>query len=333
MAEYGKKDVSVAERQVMILSILSENPVGYTIEELTELLNKWGANVMKRSISRDIDDLSTSYAIVEEERNNKTYYKANKFNLKNIDLTVSDMLSISFLEQLVKPYQNLTVGKNAAGIIKRIKENTGKLNKELIDNLGETFKVDGVNESDDVVSPIVESIIKSAIEKKCVVEIEYFDWKTKGVTKRKINPYSLVVIDKRISVEAFCHLKEAMRTFRLSRIKKATLLDETFRIDDNYRINENDKFIKMYGDNVQTIKLEFKGEAASFVKEYYSQIADKITDEGEKIVFVKKASITNEVIRFVLSFGSEVRVIEPVELKSEIKNSILAMYDEICGEI
>ena len=100
--------------------------MGYTIDELTELLNKWGAGVMKRSISRDIDDLSTSYAIIEEERNNKTYYKANKFNLKNVDLTVSDMLSISFLEQLLKPYQNLTVGQNAAKIIKRIKENTNE---------------------------------------------------------------------------------------------------------------------------------------------------------------------------------------------------------------
>lgn len=333
MAEYGKKDVSVAERQVMILSILSENPVGYTIEELTELLNKWGANVMKRSISRDIDDLSTSYAIIEEERNNKTYYKANKFNLKNIDLTVSDMLSISFLEQLVMPYQNLTVGKNAAAIIKRIKDNTGKLNKELIENLRETFKVDDTQEADDIVSPVIESTLKTAIEKRHVVEIEYCDWKTKEVTTRKINPYSLIVIDKRISVEAFCHLKEAMRMFRLSRIKKATLLDDTFEIDENNRINENDKFIKMSGDNAKEIRLEFKGETATFVKEYYSQIADKIIDDGEKIIFIKKASITNEVIRFILSFGSDVKVIEPIELKQKIKMNILAMYDEIRSEI
>ena len=329
MAEYGKKDVSVAERQVMILSILSENPIGYTVDEITELLNKWGANVMKRSISRDIDDLSTSYAIVEEDRNNKTYYKANKFNLKNVDLTVSDMLSISFLEQLLKPYQNLTVGKNAAGIIKRIKENTGKLNKELIDTLGETFKVDDIKEGDDFVSPVIEDVIKTAVEKKYVVEIEYYDWKNKVVTVRKINPYTVVVSGKRLSVEAFCQVKQGMRTFRLSRIQKATMLDETFEIDESYLNRSNDKFFKLSGENSQEIKLEFKGEAAAFVKEYYSNTADKIIEEGERVIFIKNASVTNEVVRFVLSFGSDVKVVQPIELKEEIRNIILSMYNEI----
>ena len=62
---------------------------------------------------------------------------------------------------------------------------------------------------------------------------------------------------------------------------------------------------------------------------YACAIADKIIEEGERVIFIKNASVTNEVVRFVLSFGSDVKVVQPIELKEEIRNIILSMYNEI----
>ena len=114
------KDISVAQRQVFILSLLSDNPLGFTVDEITDRLNNWGADVKKRTVGRDIDELSVSYAIVEYEQNEKTYYKANKFNMKNVDLTGLDMLSISFLQKILVPYEGYSIGKNAKKILDTI---------------------------------------------------------------------------------------------------------------------------------------------------------------------------------------------------------------------
>ena len=66
------KDVSVSQRQIYILSLLSQNPKGYLAEEIRERLHHWDIDVTKRTIQRDIDELSLNYGIGEEERAGKT---------------------------------------------------------------------------------------------------------------------------------------------------------------------------------------------------------------------------------------------------------------------
>lgn len=77
MSEKGK-DISVSQRQIYILSLLSENLKGYQAEEIRERLLRWDIDVTRRTILRDIDELSLNYGIGEEERGGKTYYYADK---------------------------------------------------------------------------------------------------------------------------------------------------------------------------------------------------------------------------------------------------------------
>ena len=79
----GEKGISVSQRQIYILSLLSENPKGYSAEEIRERLHQWDIDVTKRTILRDIDELSLNYGIGEEERSGKTYFYADKYTLKN----------------------------------------------------------------------------------------------------------------------------------------------------------------------------------------------------------------------------------------------------------
>lgn len=321
MCENEKKDVTVAQRQVFILSLLSENPIGYTIDEITDRLNNWGAAVKKRSVSRDIDELSTSYAIYEEERGGKTYYKANKFNMKNVDLTSMDLVSIAFLEKLIEPYEGYSCGKNARRILEKIKKNTGMLNDEYIKELGEQFVVDD-NVGGDDINQGVEKIIRAAMEKKNVVKISYLNWKTGDVTERIIHPISFRIIDKRMSVEAYCELRHAVRSFRLSRIMGAEILSRTF---EESHEGERNQFMYLDGDKAEDIVIRFRNEAAAFVKEYRGHLADSIKQEGSDILFCKRAAVTSEVVMFVLSFGANARVISPPSLKEEVNRHIKLM--------
>lgn len=321
-----KKDITVAQRQVLILSILSDNPMGFTINEILERVNRWGAGAQKRTIDRDIDELSQNYAILEEERGNKTYYKASKFNMKNVDLTVSDMLALSFMKRVMKTYQNSLVGKDAVNILEKIEQGTGQLNQELIANLSDTLLLEDEAVVDGVIVPEYEKLIRNAIDCKNIVEIEYMDWKTQKTTTRRIHPLRLKMIEKRISVEAFCELRNEIRTFRLSRMKKVSVMEEKFNMDEKHINETNSSFIHMSGNQVCDIQLQFIGDTAKYIKEYECDKADKIIDIDDGIIFEKKAAITDEVIRFVLSFGKNAKVLEPKELKERVRQEIVQMY-------
>lgn len=325
----GTKDISVAQRQVFILSLLSDNPLGFTVDEITDRLNNWGADVKKRTVGRDIDELSVSYAIVEYEQNGKTYYKANKFNMKNVDLTGLDMLSISFLQKILVPYEGYSIGKNAKKILDKMTDNTGKLNRKLIDELGRQLIVEDSKSVEEVISPEIEKLLKAAIDKRNVVMIDYLNWKSNEVTKRVIHPLTFKIINKRMSIEAFCEMRNDIRTFRLSRIKKAQVLSRTFEIPKGYDKEGGNQFMYLDGKDAREIKIKFTADAAKFVKEYKADIADRLEEKGDEVIFSKRAAITPEVVQFVLSFGSGATVIEPEELKVRVEKEICAMYEKL----
>jgi len=48
-------DVTQVERQLYILSLLSESKIGYTIDEIKKKLDSVGIDVSKKTIERDIN--------------------------------------------------------------------------------------------------------------------------------------------------------------------------------------------------------------------------------------------------------------------------------------
>ena len=98
------KDISMSQRQIYILSLLSENPRGYQADEIRSRLLDWDINVSRRTILRDIDELSLNYGIAEDERDGRTYYSADKYTLKNVDLTIEDLASLAFAKEMLGEY-------------------------------------------------------------------------------------------------------------------------------------------------------------------------------------------------------------------------------------
>lgn len=323
-----ESDISVAERQLYILSLLSQNAIGYTADEIADKLKKWGVELTKRTINRDIDELSMSYAIEEEERNGRTYYKARKFSMENVDLTTMDLMAITFMQQLTAQYEHTTLGAAATAILKRLAANTGNLNKKHLESLSHTIQIGEQNEwkNQDVDSD-VERMISAAIEKQTKLEIQYYSWNSDEVTTRVIHPYTLVFLDQYLNVEGYCELRKELRTFRLSRIKQIRPLKEHFEIPENYERKKAGKFIYITGDKPELLKLQFNTETGRYIKEYQSHRADRITENEQGILFEKHIAVTEEVRRWIMQFGAGVQVLEPAWLAESIQQEAEKMID------
>lgn len=62
-------------------------------------------------------------------------------------------------------------------------------------------------------------------KRKCYIE---YDSKQKGITKRIIYPYDMLIFNNTWGVAAYCELKNDIRHFYLERIKLIKLLEENF---------------------------------------------------------------------------------------------------------
>ncbi len=327
--DYNVKDISVAQRQIHILSLLSSNPQGFSINELVDKLRKWDIEVSKRTISRDIDELSASYSVFEEERNGKTYFYADRYNLKNVDLTISDMISLSFIKELLAPYNNTGIGEDGLNIIDKILSDTAHINKMHLQEMKNIIQIVDVKNNKNIdVNVETEQIIKTAIDKQHKLNITYRSFSNDEETSRIIRPFSIVFNDGYMCVEGFCELREEIRSFRISRIMRADILDNKFEIPNEYFATRRDnQFIHLSGTNKENIKIEFYGKSARFVKEYDGQIADNIVDIDNGIIFEKETAITDELIKWILGYGSGAKVIEPPRLVELINDEIKHMVD------
>lgn len=325
------KDMAQTERQIFILLLLSENKRGYTINDIHSSLAKWDVIVDKKTISRDIDGLSGICFILEEERNGKTYYTADKFRLRDITFTSPELISLAFLLELLKPYQYMTMGRTSQELIHRLIDNTTNLNREFIKHFTGLLTINTNDYITDEVKPEFEERLQTAIRNKLKVRITYHSFGQDVDTLRIIRPYELLLNDGALNVVGFCELRNDLRDFRVSRIKDVTLLEETFSIPEDYYLKRaRNKFIHLSGNDIEEIILEFTGQTAKYIQEYEAELADEILQTDDGITFIRNTAVTEELVRFILQFGSGVKVLSPPSLRERVKNELrqnLAEYD------
>jgi len=323
------KDMAQTERQIFILLLLSENKRGYTINDIHDSLEKWDVIVDKKTIGRDIDSLSGICFITEEARNGKTYYTADKFRLRDITFTSPELISLSFLLELLKPYQYMTMGKTAQELIHKLLDNTTNLNREFIKHFSGLVTINTNDYISDEVNPEIEDRLQSAIRNKTKVRVIYHSFGGDEDTIRIIHPYELMINDGALSVVGYCELRNDIRDFRVSRIKAITPLEETFLVPSDYFLKKaRSKFIHLSGNVVEQIIISFDGPTAKYIQEYESDLADEIIVTETGINFIRDTAVTDELVRWIMQYGSGAKVLNPPHLRDRIRQELMKSLEQ-----
>jgi len=317
------KDMAQTERQIFILLLLSENKRGYTISDIHDSLEKWDVVVDKKTIMRDIDSLSEICFISEDDKNGKTYYTADKFRLREITFTSPELISLAFLLELLKPYQYMTMGKTSQELIHKLLDNTTNLNREFIKHFSGLVSINTNDYISDEINPEVEDRLQSAIRNKTKVRIIYHSFAGDEDTIRIIHPYELLINDGALNIVGFCELRKDIRDFRVSRIKAITPLEDSFVVPGDYFLKKSrNKFIHLSGNEIEQIMIAFDGPTAKYVQEYEADLADEIVETETGVTFIRETSVTEELVRWILQFGSGARVLNPAHLKEKVKQEL-----------
>jgi predicted DNA-binding transcriptional regulator YafY len=145
----------------------------------------------------------------------------------------------------------------------------------------------------------------------------------KTVKERVIEPYFIqpASVEHGTYVIAYCHLEKEIRTFKIERIKSIQVLNTNYDIPGDFDANEylGSAFgISVYG-KPETVKVKFSTNIASIASEtawHQTQETELQADGSAFVTF--KVPITRELESFILGWGDQVEVLEPLKLRKRI---------------
>lgn len=133
-------------------------------------------------------------------------------------------------------------------------------------------------------------------------------------TVREVDPYSLAHMVNDWYLYGYCHLRRNRRVFRLSRISDLNLLDETF----GPTAVSPAEWIKPNMEKVCVIRALFDPAVTQWVREsrIYYMVAEEETADG--LLVTLHARREEEVFQWLLGWGGQVKVLEPVSLQQKL---------------
>ncbi len=121
-------DIFQVERQLYILSRLSESRRGFTIEEILNSLHKMGVDISRKTMYMRKREMARPYTWLKN-----TASSMSLFRFQNYSLFIA--------REVLNSYRYLDVGATAAKIIERIMASMPQINKIYLDTLNNLLKV------------------------------------------------------------------------------------------------------------------------------------------------------------------------------------------------
>jgi predicted DNA-binding transcriptional regulator YafY len=134
--------------------------------------------------------------------------------------------------------------------------------------------------------------------------------KAGGSSLRDADPYGLIHIADAWVLVAFCHLRQAIRHFRLDRMEDVVILDKGFTRPVDFRFLSEDQ-----DERPLKVRALFDHDTARWTQESRSffQVATEVHADGLIITFMVQQ--LGDVLHWLMSWGSHVRVLEPESLR------------------
>lgn len=287
------------ERMLRLMKMMAGNR-NYTIDELAEKLG-----TSYRSIYRYIDTFKDCGFVVNKVRSN--VYKLGKLPKSYVELKNL----IYFSEEEAYVVNGLINSLDATNMLK------ANLKKKLSAVYDSTSIVKYVQKSE--VAEHIEQLGEAIRTKKKVILKAYESAHSQEVADRFIEPFELTT--NCIDVWGFDLEKQENRVFKISRIGKVCLLQDSWSNEESHQTSKTDCF-RISGFSQTPIKLELSLMAKNLLIEEYPLAEIDLRHEDDRWILETNVSGMEGVGRFVIGLASDVRVIDSPELKAYIKTFV-----------
>ncbi len=182
------------------------------------------------------------------------------------------------------------------------------------------------------------ALLEEAIRSKRTIILTYQAFWNSQITERTVHPYRLHFshTKENWSLFGYCELRQEIRSFIVSRIKNVTITKEEFTVHDSFCFERylEESFDQIHVDEVQEVAIRFTPYQAQWIREYRWHSTQQIEElENGFLVLKMQLGALDAVMHWVLRFGREAEVLEPLTLREMIRAELRCtqkVYEEPC---
>lgn len=303
-----------------------------TLEDLIEHLNaKMDKPVSKRTVQLDLQEMRYSQAlnfnapIIYNKKEHTYEYSDANYSISNLPVSADELHGLDFAISILDQFKHLPAIKEFEEAIRKI-ASTVKLNKDARGEsdhiqLDKPFIIKGIE--------FVEPILK-AISERRVLKFTYQKHGSDVVSQNLLEPYLIresknywYVIGNGISKK-----DHKVLTFALDRIGDLQITNDVFSDEkiDRKNFYNNVLGVSIAEGKPEKVVLSFLPMQGKYIKTMPIHASQKIMKDTNTELRVSLELVINTELKMqLLSYGANVKVIQPKTLVEELKQTAKAM--------
>ena len=282
-----------------------------------------GNHICDSTIEKDLFAMREEHdAPIKYSKREKGYYYADKdFSINEIPLSNDDITSIQFALSTLSQFKDTDMFKQFGFALNKIVDrvNVDQSRKDESIESAIQFETGNTTTGNEYLSPLL-----SAIKEKNVTYFEYESFISQQRKRRMVTPLLLKEYQNRWYLISYDIVKEGVVTYALDRMAELDVSEQTGKTPNDFN---PDLFFKYSvgitaSQNAQPEKIIFK--ANSIASRYidsqpFHESQEVISSSENETKFSLFVVVSEELIRKLMSYGGELKVIEPSSLLRELK--------------
>ena len=307
------------ERFYLIDQILTERKVVSRHELIDELGISWAT--LKRDLAY-LKDRFNAPIIFDKDIGGYRFDKQGvgpKYELPGLWFNADETYALLAMHQMLSELEPGLLTPHVAPLLSRLEAIVGSDDRQFKDV---SRKIRLVRTGTRNKNPEHFGVVTRALLEGRRIHIRHFNRPRNEYTERELSPQRMVFYRNNWYVECWCHTRQALRRFSLDAIESVKMLDSRAKAIPAKQLDEvlAGSYGIYGGKPIKHAVLRFSPHASRWVsnEEWHPDQAGEFDSGGRYILRIPYADPT-ELIMDVLRQGHHVEVLEPAEVRHEVK--------------
>jgi predicted DNA-binding transcriptional regulator YafY len=313
-------------RQWRLLRFLADARTGYTVKEIQQ---ETGVSI--ETARRDLRDLTDAGFKVHEATG---YRGVKRWRVEGFEdgftFSITDLLSIYMGRQFLETLAGTPFWDGQQKVFSKIRGALGPSAINYLKKLAGCLHATSVGASDYTKRGELIDLLMIAIEDRLVSLIVYQSDRSTEPVEQEVYPQGFVYHRGSLYLIAWSSRRGEIRTYKMDRIEDVHSTKLPATIPEDFDLAEwlehSFGVFRSNSTELQTIRIHFTREVARYVQEsrWHGSQQLSVQKDGSLIAEFRLTD-TQEIKRWIMSFGPNAVVLEPRELVEDIQRDLAAM--------
>lgn len=311
-----------AIRQWQILRSLAASRLGLTVERMAA-----DQGVTTRTIRRDLTALQEAgFPLYQEKRDTHVAWKIDARTLQGIDsgFTLIELCALYFSRATLECVAGAPFHEELSRAFARFEQTVTPSMRRFLDRLPGVVgakRVPGGKRAQRSHRERVAQLLDASLHRR-KVRMRYHSLTSRRTKDYQVDPYRVVYAEGGLYLRAYVPEYGEVRTFAVERIERLSLRDEHFT-EPAQPVDVFPHSLGVHSGPPERVEIEFDPRIAPHVAEREWHPSQKVKTQADGSVRVEmNVCIDWALRRWILGFGSQVRVLAPSTLAEDVLDEL-----------